>query len=652
MIIRCNYCFSEYEETLGMCPYCGFVPGEPPEDSYCLTPGTSLVGRYTIGQKIGMGGFGVIYKAWDSNLDTVVAIKEFYPSGLVNRVPNSSDIILASQKRKDEFTQGKIRFLEEARYLAKFNSHPNIVNVSEYFEANGTAYFVMEYLEGKTLEEIIKERDNQPLPYDQCVTIAVAVCSALRAIHKSGILHRDISPSNIMLCKKGEIKLLDFGAAQFPSDIKEQVRVVKPGFAPPEQYDEVNEQGMFTDIYALGATLYYALSGQVPVESSDRKKTDPLVPLETLNPNIPQHICSTIMRAMAVDPQYRFQNVDQFEQGILNEIRIRSEQEERATRRFIKRLGIALSFAVVLCIGAVSAIAYRNAAQTSLPPADLSLWYEDRGTNGEGMGLAFGKIVEHFTEGYPDITVELEAKGLDTLSQPSEDVNIVETSDLPGVNEEEGYIEVSDLVNELGDEYYIQESLLTEYQFPTGIVVPVIYVNTSIGNIASTATLAQMQEECTAVGGKMEVSEQGLSMYRALYGDDAISYGSENAASNFTERSSFVYLGTSCDYGKIQESMPGEYAILFPECGSSIYEYGVTWSVLEGTNSEERAALGFLEYLASDLAQDYFYVQNQNSYLPISKSEMDVYVSVYGELEGILDYLELPFVDTTIEENE
>lgn len=651
MIIRCNNCFREYEEALGLCPYCGFVPGEPSEDLYCLTPGTSLAERYIIGQKIGMGGFGIIYKAWDRRLETTMAIKEFYPSGLVNRLPNSADIFVASQKRENEFIQGKTRFMEEARYLAKFNSHPNIVNVFEYFEANGTAYFVMEYLEGKTLEEILKERDNQPLPYDQCITIAVAICSALHSIHMAGILHRDVSPSNIMLCNNGEIKLLDFGAAQFPSGIKVQLRIVKPGFAPPEQYDEVNKQGPFTDIYALGATLYYALSGQVPVESSDRKETDPLVPLETLNPTIPHHMCTTVMRSMAVDPQYRFQDIDQFEQGFLNKTFIRSEKEERKKRRLKKRMGIALSFAVVLCIGTFSAIAYRNAALSSLPPADLSLWYKDRAPNEEEMNLAFGEIIEHFTEGYPDISVQFEAKGLDALSEPSEDVNIVETSDFLGVTEEDGYIDVSDLINELGDEYYIQESLLTDYQFPIGLIVPVIYVNTGIGNISSTATLAQMQEECTALGGKMEASEQGLSMYRALYGDDASSYGIENAKNNFKERSSFVYLGTSCDYEEIQESMPGEYAVLFPECGSCVYEYGVTWSVLESTDAEERAALGFLEYLTSDLAQDYFCVQNQNPYLPISKSELDVYVSVYGELEGVLDYLDLPFVDTTSEEN-
>ena len=125
---------------------------------------------------------------------------------------------------------------------------------------------------------------------------------------------------------------------------------------------------------------------------------------------------------------------------------------------------------------------------------------------------------------------------------------------------------------------------------------------------------------------------------------------SENAKENFISQDTFLYLGTSCDYYDIQESMPGEYTVLFPECGTSIYEYGMKWSVTEGDDTDERAARGFLSYLTSDLAQDYLYIQNQNQYLPISKSEMEVYVSVYGELEGVTDYLELPFVAEIDEE--
>ena len=655
---RCNNCLQEYEEILGLCPYCGFAPGETSSDVYCLAPGTLLGNeahpdRYIVGQKIGMGGFGIIYKAWDRRLETMMAIKEFYPSGLVNRVVNSFTIILASQKREAEFTYGKSRFMEEARHLAKFNSHPNIVNVFEYFEANGTAYFVMEYLDGKTLDKIINdENSGLPLRHEQCVSIALAVCSGLRSMHAAGILHRDISPNNIMVCENGEIiKLLDFGAARFPSGIEAPLRVVKPGFTPPEQYNEVDKQGPFTDIYALGATLYYAMSGTVPEESSDRKKADQLIPLEELNPDVPHHISVTIMRAMAIEPQYRLPAVDNFESGLLQETNIRTEEEERKKRRATRRLRIIVSLALVLGISAISTFAYMHAAKDSLPPADLTLWYNHDSTVSENdMDSALSEIVDTFTEGYPDIGIQFEARSHNELEQLSATVNIVDTSHAEIKDDSKDYIAVSDLIRDLDDAYYVQESLLNDYQYPTGIIVPVIYVNSGFGSISSTASLTQMQEECVSAGGKMDVSAEGATMYQALYGAAATSYLSENAKENFISKDTFLYLGTSRDYFDIQESMPGEYTILFPDCGSSIYEYGMKWSVSEGTDTDEQAAKGFLSYLTSDLAQDYLYIQNQNQYLPISKSEMEVYVSVYGELEGVIDYLELPFVSEIDEE--
>lgn len=654
---RCNNCFQEYEEMLGLCPYCGFAPGDTSPDVYCLSPGTMLgdethPDRYIVGQKIGMGGFGIIYKAWDRRLETMIAIKEFYPSGLVNRVANSSSIILASQKREAEFTYGKYRFMEEARYLAKFNSHPNVVNVFEYFEANGTAYFVMEYLDGKTLDKEINDETwgTQQLPLERCVKIATAICSALRSMHAAAILHRDISPNNIMLCNNGDIKLLDFGAARFPSGIEAQLRVVKPGFTPPEQYNEVDEQGPFTDIYALGATLYYALSGKVPEESSDRKKEDHLIPLEQLNPDVPHHISVTIMRAMAIEPQYRFPDVDHFISGLLQETKIRTEEEERKKRRTNRRLGIIVSLTVALGICTVSSLAYINAMKTSLPPADLILWYKGESPASENeMNSSLSEIISTFSEGYPDVSIQLEKKSSAELDHPSADANIVETSDLEISDGDDEYATVSDLIRKLDDTYYVQESLLTDFQYPTGIIVPVIYINNGFGTIPSTASLAQMQDACVTADGKMEVCQESLSMYQALYGEDIASFHSENAKDNFLSKTTFIYLGTSCDYFDIQESMAGEYTILFPECGSSIFEYGMKWSVLEGDDSDERAARGFLSYLTSNLAQDYLYIQNRNQYLPISKSEMEVFVSVYGELEGVIDYLELPFVSADAE---
>ena len=129
MQIRCSNCFQEYEADYGVCPYCGYSEGDATAEAYCLTPGTEIAGRYLIGRMLGLGGFGITYQAWDQKLETVMAVKEYYPSGLVNRLPGQAEVMLVASKREEEFRYGKERFLEEARNLARFNTHPNIVNV-------------------------------------------------------------------------------------------------------------------------------------------------------------------------------------------------------------------------------------------------------------------------------------------------------------------------------------------------------------------------------------------------------------------------------------------------------------------------------------------------------------------------------------------
>ena len=331
MQVRCNSCFYEYEESYGICPNCGYMEGEDGAEAYCLNPGTRLLDRYIIGEAVGVGGFGITYKAWDIQHEKVLAIKEYFPSGLVNRTAGEPTVFLVASKRSKEFTYGKDRFLDEARNVAKFSKHHNIVNVFDCFEANNTVYIVMEYLDGMTLSQAIQV-EGKPLPVERCVSIAIDMCDALEAIHKESILHRDVSPDNIMLCKDGTVKLFDFGAARFSVDaaINSKVTViVKPGFAPPEQYDKVNQQDARTDIYALGATLYYAMTGEKPEESTDRKVHDTLRAPQELKPDIPTYVNNAIMRAMAVEPQYRFNNVREFRKVFQEKLEVGDVGAER-----------------------------------------------------------------------------------------------------------------------------------------------------------------------------------------------------------------------------------------------------------------------------------------------------------------------------------
>ena len=197
---RCFNCMKEYEEQYEVCPHCGYVDGSPPAEAYHLAPGEILNHKYIVGTAIDSGGFGIIYRAWDAQMEQVVAIKEYFPNGVVSRVPGQNDVIVYSGKNREVFRKGVDRFLVEARNMAEF-SQPDIVALYDYFEENNTAYIVMEYLDGVSFKEYLKERSGR-IPNEEVVDITLHVLAALEEIHSHHIIHRDISPDNIFLCSR------------------------------------------------------------------------------------------------------------------------------------------------------------------------------------------------------------------------------------------------------------------------------------------------------------------------------------------------------------------------------------------------------------------------------------------------------------------
>lgn len=214
MLNRCKNCFEVFDISQSICPYCGYMEGDAPKELFYLSPGTVLSDRYIIGKGIGCGGFGITYLAWDNKLEIIVAIKEFYPGGLVNRIPGQPDIILLSEKQRRQFDAAFARFIEEAQSMAQFSSHNAIVNVFEYFEENKTAYIVMEYLQGTDLAAYMGQ-NNGKCSYDDTLKIAEKLFDAVEAMHDKGIIHRDIAPDNVMLTSAEYVKMFDFGAAKF-----------------------------------------------------------------------------------------------------------------------------------------------------------------------------------------------------------------------------------------------------------------------------------------------------------------------------------------------------------------------------------------------------------------------------------------------------
>jgi len=217
-------------ENVSICPYCGWTSGSNAESVLHLAPGAILDTKYLIGRVLGQGGFGITYLAWDLNLNIKLAIKEYLPQNMVTRVAGQSEVITYYDTLSDQFHYGLNKFLQEARTLAQFIDHPSIVSVRDYFQANGTAYLVMSYIEGVTLREY-PELIGRQISFSEARDMFMPLMDALSIIHSQGILHRDISPDNILVKNNGHLTLIDFGAArQAIGDRQQNLSIIlKPG---------------------------------------------------------------------------------------------------------------------------------------------------------------------------------------------------------------------------------------------------------------------------------------------------------------------------------------------------------------------------------------------------------------------------------------
>lgn len=275
-----------------------------------LNPGACLAsGEYRIDRPLGQGGFGITYRGVDTRLNRAVAVKEFFPEGCWRE---GSTVVSAGRWNSDTYSNAKQKFLLEGQTLGQFN-HPGIVQVFYYFEENNTAYMVMEYLQGKTLAEILKQRRGK-LSEKETLMYVNQVGEALKLLHSSQFLHRDIKPDNIMLADDGRIVLIDFGAARdFTSNCTTKyTTMLTPGYAPLEQYGQALKHGAFTDIYALGSTLYHLLTGKAPVSAIERAAGVELKTVQEINPHVSTNVSNAISKAMIMNVHERLQSVREF----------------------------------------------------------------------------------------------------------------------------------------------------------------------------------------------------------------------------------------------------------------------------------------------------------------------------------------------------
>ena len=309
---RCMKCMHALAAGETVCPECGRPYGSVKAESFALKPGTILDGKYLVGEMLGQGGFGITYIGFDLLLEQKIAIKEYFPmsTGMVSREGRSTVVWSDAVMQKSGVEKGFDSFLKEARKMAKLRSIPSVVGVNSVFIQNETAYIVMDFIEGETL--LKKLQREGPMDYGTCVSLMTPIMQALSEVHKHGIIHRDISPDNIMVQNDGRLILLDLGAAKDldiqgkDGNMQSSQMVAKQGFSPVEQYGRDGKIGSWTDVYAMAATIYYCCTGVLPPSATDRMIEDTL----TCRPRLTKEQFDVLAFCMSVLPQKRPQNMD------------------------------------------------------------------------------------------------------------------------------------------------------------------------------------------------------------------------------------------------------------------------------------------------------------------------------------------------------
>lgn len=323
---RCSKCM---EEIHGYpCPRCKFDIASFQPKSYALAPNTILHGRYLLGVPLGQGGFGITYIAWDLEEKKKVAVKELYPSGHASRYSTGGTDVIWSGDRESKLlmVDGPAVFRKEAAKMQKLKDVPQVVQVCEVFTDNNTAYIVMDFVAGITLKDYLME--NGPLNWDKTQKLLVPAIEAMIRVHKAGLIHRDISPDNMMIEPSGKIRILDLGAAKDlnTNSGASSMIVAKGGFSPLEQYSQRGGSGTWTDVYALAATICYTLSGKTLPASVDRVNGDGDLWEQSVYKKLPPYVLAALQKALAVSPKDRTQTMEQF----LSDLRLSKPDAKKA----------------------------------------------------------------------------------------------------------------------------------------------------------------------------------------------------------------------------------------------------------------------------------------------------------------------------------
>lgn len=387
-----------------------------------LEVGYRLNGRYRVCRSLGQGGFGITYLAEDELLGQKIVIKEYFPACFARRAEDGS-IRITEETDRAAFTEGRNRFLREARILTSLLDVPGVVKAWNYFRENQTAYLVMEYVQGISLRSWLEQNKEVP-SFDEALEMLRPVVLALESIHKKGLLHRDITPDNLMVGANGTVKLLDFGSARSYLREKDsemtQTVLLKSGYAPPEQYDGKSVQGPWTDIYALSATLYEMITGCMPEDALQRQIRDELLEPSVYGARItPEQEEHLLKRGLALDERERYASVREFSSDFYPEEKMREVRYGRSGWRMAAICGGGVLAAGLLLASGLYAFGALSGTHTEKRAGNL-----DRGSREYEAFLEFVEEqgeTEEFLNTVEDMATEAE-RIPDSRQERSEDV--------------------------------------------------------------------------------------------------------------------------------------------------------------------------------------------------------------------------------------
>ena len=631
-----------YDEAYDICPYCGYQRGTPPKVASHLIPGTVIANRYIIGTVINNGGFGIIYNAWDNDLGIRIAIKEYYPNGLVNRAPGTSKVIALGGEKKEQYELGIKRFLQEARIMAKFNKEPNIVYVYTFLEENNTAYIVMEYLDGVDLNGYVSQFQGNKMPVEDAINIISEVGKVLGVMHKDKIIHRDISPDNIHLCRDGKIKLLDLGAARLSSGEETQTLsvVLKPGYAPPEQYRGKSRQGPRTDIYALAATLYKLITGVKPLDSLDRNIEDTLQKPSEFNPEIPQWLDTVIMTGMALNAEVRFPSVSKFVEALHHEKTVALPAQRIKRRRLTRSISVIAVALIISIIGYVYFGMYSDISGDGVPDGEIDMWICVESDEDENR---YKELDYEFEKKFKGKTVDI--KYIDKSEYGEAIRTAVAEKNAPNIfwgnyiTDPEEKVSLNDVYNDipLRHTYLLKDNeknLKANKQLPMGFTTLVLYENTYLSHSAEKSYIEENGAEVTKENPKGDLFDPKYTKTSNQVFDDI--YYSDRALDEFLDEKITFYIGDVIEKSKIQKKLSGYSDVTsITQDGNSYGKFSNQLSIWAGSDKQEqKIAKLLLKYSLSEEGQNILGVRNQGL-LPLNKKAFATFTDINTSLSFI-----------------